>query len=113
MTQFGRNLRDRLLRPHFHHLRRGKNLGRTGEHRPAESLLDDAVVLYIPVSKKSNHHQRHRKKSEQSKTHDGIAGKQPVLPPLTTASSCRDFQLNGHGQSSASCTRAIVSPKPI
>ena len=35
-----------------------ENLGRTGKHRTAETLLDDPVILAIPVGKNADHHQR-------------------------------------------------------
>src|SRR6267378_5742776 len=114
MTQFRRNLRDGQLRSDLHHLRRCENLSRTGEYRAPETLLDDAVVLHIPVDKKADHQQGQREKTEQGNPHDGIAGEQPALPAaspaLASASSRRDFQLNGHGDNGSSCTKAILSP---
>jgi hypothetical protein len=69
-------------------------------------LLDDPVILYIPVGKKADHEQRYGEKAEQGNAHDGIAGKQAALPAvspaLAAASSRRDFHLNGHGEGCAS-----------
>src|SRR5713101_9187111 len=114
MPQLRRNFRDGQLRSHPHYLRRRENLSRTGERRTAEPLLDDPVVLYIPVGKNADHHQRHREKPEQANPHNGIAGQQAATPAASTAASTvktaasnrRNFQPNGHGDSCASSTKS-------
>src|SRR6202171_5126210 len=106
MTQLRRNLRDGQLRSDLHHLRSSENLSRTGKYRAAETLLDDAVVLHIPVGKKTDHQERQREKTKQGNPYDGIAGEQAALPaaspPLGSASGRRYFQLNGHGDNCSS-----------
>src|SRR5208282_4710012 len=65
VTQLRGELGDGRLHSDPHHLRSGENLCRSGERRTAEALLDDAIVLYIPVGKKSDHQERRREKTEQ------------------------------------------------
>src|SRR5271155_4755525 len=117
MTQFGRNFRDGDLRSNPDHLWSSENLGRSGERRTAEALLDDPVVLHIPVGKKSDHYERCGEKAEQRNPHDGIAGQKTAFATafsaLATTSSCRDFQRNGHGDGCASIHKAILSPQLV
>src|ERR1700687_174728 len=85
VTQVRRNCEDVQLRSDLHYLRRSENLSRTGERRAAKALLDDAIVLYIPVGEKADHQQRHREKTEQGNPHDRIAGPQAATPAACTA----------------------------
>ena len=106
MTQLRRNFREAQLRSELHHRWSSENLGRSGERRTAETLLDDAVVLDIPIGKKAEHHERCREKTEQGNAQHWIVGQQAAFPAafssLAAASKYRDFQLNGHEESWAS-----------
>ena len=113
MAHLRGNFRDSHFHSDSHHLRSGENLGRSGKHRIAETLLDYPVVLYVPVGKDTNHNERHREKSHHGNAHDGIARQQAAFRALSTASRFRDFQLNGHEESDASSTRTIGSPKRV
>src|ERR1019366_6986288 len=108
------------LRSELHQRWSSENLGRSGERRTAEALLDDPVVLDIPIGKKAEHHERCREKTEQGNAQHGIVGQQAAFPAafssLAAASKYRDFQLNGHEESwaptkSNSQRRAIRSSK--
>ena len=67
----------------FDYLRGGENFRGAGECGTAEALFDDAVVLYIPVGKNAEHHERSGEESEQGETHNRL--KPPFPRPLALA----------------------------
>src|ERR1019366_1061078 len=78
-----------------HNLRTGVDLCRRRKQRTPEALLDNPIVLYIPIGKKGAYQQRQGKEPEECIMHHGVG-----LPPATSAArddlaTLREFHFDG------------------
>src|SRR5215469_16620348 len=97
--QVSRNLFRIDLFTVAHGARQGVNLRRIAEHRRAEALLDDAVVLDVVVRKETGETYRQDQKHDQSGAQHGIAGQAANLFSARSAlaAAFRNSDLNAHG----------------